>query len=172
MPHSPMSRAMKFLGQGTAYLALALALGYFSDSPAYVRFAPDTAMIKLSIGHSGKHKGVCSTRQFSGVKETRTTRRALQLCPRERHPVFVELSLNGELIFSRAQLPSGLADDGPSYFYERILVPAGRHRLDMRMRDSGRTEGFDYETTQQVELEPARNLAIVFSTSSANFVIK
>ena len=172
MPRNLMSRAMKFLGQGVAYLALAVVLGYFSNSPAYIRLAPDTAVMKLSISHGGKHKGECDIRQFAGIKETRTTRRALQLCPRERHPVLVEILLNGELIFSREQPPSGLSSDGPSYFYERITVPAGHHRLDMRMRDSGRAEGFDYETTQEVDLEPTRNLAVVFSTPSANFVIK
>ena len=129
MSRSLMPGAMKFLGQGAAYLALAVVLGYFSNSPAYIRLAPDTAVIKLSISHGGQHKGECGTRQFANIKETRTTRRALQLCPRERHSVLVEIFLDGERVFSREQPPSGLSSDGPSYFYERIAVPAGRHRL-------------------------------------------
>jgi hypothetical protein len=45
---------------------------------------------------------------------------------------------------------------------ERIVVPAGSQALTVRLRDSGRSEGFDRERRFEVELEPGRNYVMEF----------
>ncbi len=46
--------------------------------------------------------------------------------------------------------------------YRRFPVKAGRHRIEVRMRDSARTQGFDYEGAFDVTLAPARHFVIDF----------
>ena len=58
--------------------------------------------------------------------------------------------------------PAGLWKDGVSSVYRRFRVPAGVRQLHVRLRDSGRGAGFDYEARRAVELRPGRNLVIEF----------
>ena len=76
----------------------------------------------------------------------------------------VELERDGELLYTGEHRPAGLWDDGPATVYARFDVPAGPQSLTVRMRDSGRAEGFDYERTETVDLVPEQNLVIGFDT--------
>ena len=61
--------------------------------------------------------------------------------------------------------------DGEATLYEQFQVPAGPHRLTIRMRDSSRSEGFDYQLDQQVHIKEMQNLVIGFDPGSKQFVI-
>ncbi len=91
-------------------------------------------------------------------------------CPRQRLAVFVELVLDGRTLFRDTLPPTGWSDDGPSRVYERFAVSPGRHHLAVRMRDSDRTAGFDYEHAEEVVLHPGENLAIDFRADAGRFV--
>jgi hypothetical protein len=58
--------------------------------------------------------------------------------------------------------PTGLWNDGPSSALERFVVPQGRQELVVRLRDSGRQQGFDYERSISVDLSPQQNFVIEF----------
>ena len=51
-------------------------------------------------------------------------------------------------------------------------MPAGRHELIARLRDSDRRDGFDYERTAMVELAPAQSVAIDFRPEMGGFVFR
>ena len=42
------------------------------------------------------------------------------------------------------------------------MVPAGEHVLRVRLRDSVRTEGYPYDRSERVRLDPGRALAVDF----------
>jgi hypothetical protein len=94
------------------------------------------------------------------------------LCSRERLPVLVELELDGALLYRENLLPGGLAGDGQAQTYRRFEVPAGRHELALRLRDSDRAEGFDYDATETIELAPQQSLAIDFRHELGGFVLR
>jgi len=48
-------------------------------------------------------------------------------------------------------------------------VPAGRHRLDARLRDDGAKTGFDYTGTRTVVLEPGENFVVDFRAAEGGF---
>ena len=79
-----------------------------------------------------------------------------------RVPVLIELELDGELLYSAALPPSGLAGDGVSTAYQTFAVEPGQHRLVARLRDSSRAEGFDYEKASVITLSPLQNFVIDF----------
>jgi hypothetical protein len=51
-------------------------------------------------------------------------------------------------------------------------VPAGAKELTVRLRDSGRREGYDHERTAAIELEPRQNLVIDFRADTGGFSIR
>ena len=65
--------------------------------------------------------------------------------------------------------PSGLWSDGPSSVYERIGVAAGPHTITMRLRDSARESGWDYEQTVNADLAAGRYFTIMFRAANGGF---
>lgn len=166
-----MVSALRYVGQGAAYLLLALGIGFLSDSPAYTHFPPDMALIKLSLAH-GARKEKCRRRTPEELAKLPPNMRRPLDCARERLPVTVELLLDGKALYHAALPPTGLAGDGPSRTYQRFAVPPGPHELVVRLRDSGREDGFDYERTATLELKPAQSLAIDFRAEMGGFVFR
>jgi len=166
-----MPSPLQIIGQALAYLALALVIGIFSTWPGYTHLGENLSVVKLSVSHIGERKGECRERETSKVTITKTSRRALMICPRERHPVRLELTLDGNIIFDQEAQPSGLSNDGPSYFYKKLTIPSGAHSLKVRMRDSDKTDGFDYTTDEDVSLSPGQVLAIRFNDAKKALVL-
>ncbi len=166
-----MPSPLQIIGQALAYLALAVVIGIFSTWPGYTHLQENLSVVKLSISHIGERKGECRERETPKVAVTKSSRRALMICPRERLPVRLELTLDGAVIFDQEMQPSGLSNDGPSYFYQKLIIPTGPHSLMVRMRDSDRTDGFDYETIEEVSLSPGQVLAIRFNDAENALVL-
>ncbi|CAK0779203.1 conserved hypothetical protein [Gammaproteobacteria bacterium] len=157
----PRSR-WRYLGQGLAYLAFAAVVGYFSNSPGYTRLAADQAVIKLSFHHYGQRQSECRVRSAEEVANLPPNMRQALDCQRERSPIKVEMDLDDQSLYQGLQRPAGLHQDGVSYLYRRFAVPAGTHRLHLRLSDNPREAGFRYELTREVTLLPAQVLVIDF----------
>lgn len=157
------------LGQVVAYGAFAAAIGYFAAAPALRVADPAQAQLKLSLSHGGVPVSEC--RRYTAEELARlppNMRRPLD-CPRARVPVLLELEMDGRLLYRGSAPPTGLWDDGPSTIYRRFAVDPGAHRLVARLRDSRRTEGFDYVSERAVALVPRQNLVIDFRADKGGF---
>ncbi len=93
-------------------------------------------------------------------------------CPRQRLPVFIELAIDGETRYSASVPPTGLSGDGPSRIYQRFIVSPGKHAIVARLRDSDRSEGFDYQKTSEIELTARQSLAIDFRQEMGGFLFR
>lgn len=164
--------ALRYLGQGAIYLVFVVCLGYFSDRPAYTHFPPDMALLKLSFSHGGQPKAPCRQLSREELAKLAPNMRRATKCERERLPVLVELEVDGKLLYRATLEPTGLARDGRSRAYQRFTVPAGRHELVARLRDSARAEGFDYEHREEVDLASQQSLAIDFHSETGGFVFR
>ena len=98
--------------------------------------------------------------------------RSPTLCPRERAPLLVELDVDGRLAHRQLARPSGLSRDGSASLYLRQPVLAGSHLLAVRLRDSARSAGFDYQRQARVELRPGQILVIDFDSNSREIQLK
>lgn len=152
------------------YAVFAALIGFFSTRPVYRQLAPDLALIKLSFSHAGTHKEDCHILTPEELAKLAANMRQPVSCKRERVPLLVELELDGEVILQRSLPASGIAGDGESTLYHRIVAPAGGHDLTVRLRDSRREEGFDYESTARVELAPEQNYVIDFRAEAGGFI--
>ena len=167
-----MTNAARYLGQGVLYALVAATLGYFSTAPSYTHFPPDQAMVRLSFTHGADPRGPCRQLTAEEMGQLAPNMRVPTVCPRERLPVHVELELDGVLLYKAALPPTGLNSDGPSRAYEAFAVPPGRHILTARLRDTDRSEGFDYDVSTEVDLVPGRHLVIDFRADIGGFVIR
>jgi len=167
-----VSRALGYAGQAVVYALIGAAIAYFSTSPAYRSFADSDALIKVGFAHGGQHRHACHRRTPAELQKLPPNMRKPLSCPRERLPVLVRLEIDGRVILEKEYAPTGLSGDGPSSIYIRQAVPAGRHTLAVRMRDSKRTAGFDYNLRESIELAPRQNLAIRFRADLGKFLLE
>jgi len=167
-----MNIVLRYAGQALVYLLFAAFLGYFASAPRFTHFPPDQALIKLSLAHGAKRKGGCRRFTQAELQALAPNMRRPMDCPRQRLPVFIELAIDGETRYSASVPPTGLSGDGPSRIYQRFAVSPGKHAIAARLRDSDRSEGFDYQMTSEVELTARQSLAIDFRQEMGGFLFR
>lgn len=151
------------IGQGLLYGAFALFIGVFSGWPSYQALAPDHAMLKVSFIHHGQRLAPCRPYTAEELAKLPPNMRAPMKCGRERAPVTIQVELDGGTVFRHVAPPSGLSHDGASTVYRRLAVPAGEHRIVVRMKDSTGA-AFTHTREAIVQLKPAQVLVIDFDS--------
>jgi hypothetical protein len=167
-----VNKLQQFVGQAIAYALFVAVIGYFATRPAYTHLDPEQAIVKLSFSHAGERKGDCRRLTPEELAEVAPNMRRPLDCPRERTPLVVEFLLDDEMMFRGELAPAGLAGDGASTMYRKFPVPPGKHRLTARLRDTVRTEGFDYESEVDVTLEPRQNFVVDFKPALGGFTFR
>jgi hypothetical protein len=165
-----MTRPLRWLGQGLVIALIMLAIGVLADTPTYTAFPTDQAMIRIGFSHGGARD--CRERTPEELAALPPNMRAPLICSRERLPIRLEVDLDGSPLVHADLPPGGLRGDGPSRIYEGFPVAPGRYTIEARLRDSARDEGFDWQRTAEVTLEPRQNLVIEFRSDAGGFVIQ
>ncbi|MCO5105303.1 MAG: hypothetical protein M9919_15005 [Burkholderiaceae bacterium] len=166
-----MKRVFDWAGQALLYGGFAVFVGTFSQWPTYEPLAPDQALIKLSFVHHGQRVAECRPYTADELAKLAPNMRAPLKCERERAPVRVELDIDGVPAYQHVAEPSGLSRDGASTVYKRLEVPAGKHRITVRMRDTTATSGFTYQHDATVDLVPAQVLVIDFDAQRGEIIL-
>jgi hypothetical protein len=164
-----MRKVRQALGLAVVLAAFGAVLGYFTYRPSYEYFTDDKALIKISFTVGGKRVGKCIRRSRAELQKLPPHKRKVLICPRERHPIRLEILIDGHPRYRATIRPAGLSKDGSSRFYHGIVVPPGRHSIVARLVDSGRRAGFDYETKKAVELKPRQHFIIDFQRDHGGF---
>jgi ferredoxin/coenzyme F420-reducing hydrogenase delta subunit len=156
-------RLVRYAVVGTLVSAAIGLLGFFSHAPA-VRLRADTdAIVTLSFSHAGRSRQECRRLSAEEVAKLEPNmRRVGGDCPRGRWPVYMQLELDGRMVYAGTRQPAGLWKDGPSTLFARFLVPAGAQRARVALRESGRDRGFDASASAELDLKPGQNLVIEF----------
>lgn len=161
-------KALRFVAQLALYVPLMAILAYFSTEPRFSAVAPGEALVRVSFIHATQRKEACRERTPEELAKLAPNMRAALDCPRERSPLLVELELDGKVVLRREVQPSGLRRDGNAALYQRMALPAGRHRIVARLRD--RPEGdFNYLKDETVQLAAGRVLIIDFNAARGGF---
>jgi hypothetical protein len=127
------------------------------------------AQIKLSFSHASQHKEECRRLSPEEIAALAPNMRHPMDCPRKRVPVLVEMIVDGNILLRKSYAPTGLAHDGATSAYEKVSVTPGQHNLTIRLRDSNRGDGFDYEDSINISLAPRQQFVIDFRNSSFQF---
>lgn len=158
--------------QALLYGVFAAVIGFLSVAPAYHHADPELAVVKLSLSHAAERVEECVRLTPQQINERATRGAPINECQRERLPLAVELDVDGTTVLSLDAAPSGIWGDGPASVYERIAITAGPHTIAVRLRDSARDRGWDYEYSETVDLAPGRYFTITFRPENGGFVFR
>ncbi len=164
--------AGRWIGQFALYGAFALTVGVFSQWPLYHPMGAGQAQIKVSISRVGKPVGECRQRTAEELAKMPPNMRAPMDCPRERSPLSIDVELDGSSVLSRVVPPTGLSKDGASSIYERLIVPAGEHRLRVRLNDDVRPGAETHEREATVKLAAGQVLVIDFDAEKGGITLQ
>ena len=167
-----MNRWLSLAVQTAVLAAIVVPLAALSDWPLYRQIASQSAVIKLSFTHGSNRQAECRQRTAQELAKLPANMRKPLECPRTRNPVYVELDIDGHSIYRASLTPSGLSKDGPSRTYQRFTVDAGPHAVSVRMRDTARSTGFDYEKTESIVLAVDQNFVVDFRAEQGGFVFR
>ena len=164
-----MNNPLRIFLQAITYAAFAIIVGYLSASPAYDYADSGKATIKLSLSHAANRVKPCVRLTPEEIARLAANMRRSESCERQRLPLTVELEIDGETAANVRALPSGLWNDGPASIYERLEVEPGAHTITARLRDSDRSEGWDYTHTEDAMLVSGRYFTITFRAETGGF---
>jgi len=164
--------ALRIAAQFIVIAALFAGVAALSDWPAYSQIPKNSGVVMLTFVHGADRKGECRRLTPEEIARLPPNMRRVQDCPRGRRPIHVELDVDGRSVFKASLAPTGIAGDGPSRVYQRFVLPAGKHDLAVRMRDTARAEGFDHERRDSVELSADQMLVIDYRPESGSFVFR
>lgn len=167
-----MDKLLRYGAQALFFALLMVFVGWFASRPVYTQFPPDQAQIKLSFAHGAKRVEACRRLTPEEIAKLPARERRPNDCGRERRPIQVELVLDGVQVWHDELQPTGLSGDGPARAYQKFRVQPGSHEIVARLNDSGRADGYDYESRAVVELAPLQSLAIDFKADAGGFVFR
>jgi hypothetical protein len=165
-------KAVRLTGQFLVIAALFAGVAALSDWPRYHQMSKDSGVVMLSFVHGADRKGECRRLAPEEIAKLPPNMRRVQDCPRGRRAIYVELDVDGRGAYRSELLPTGIASDGPSRVYQRFVLPAGRHDVTVRMRDTARDAGFDHERSESIELSPDQMLVIDYRSESSSFIFR
>jgi len=163
---------MKVLREVLMYAVFMAVIGVLSVWPPYELVEEDRAIISLVFSHAGDRITECRILSQEELNKLPPNMRKPSDCPRERHPVRVELKSGERMLYQDTLPPSGIWADGKASIYQRIEVATGRHEVFIGMNDSGGSDDFDTTTSASVDMRPGRNLVIQFDEETEQFLIR
>ncbi len=93
-------------------------------------------------------------------------------CPRERHPVVVEVAIDGRKILDKSYAPTGLRKDMSSYIYEEFIIEPGKHSFTAKLYLSGPGAEPDYTLSGEAEVKPGNIALIRFDEQTERLVLE
>jgi hypothetical protein len=165
-------KALRLAGQFIVIAALFAGVATLSDWPTYAQIPKDAGVVMLTFVHGADRKGECRRLTPEEIAKLPPNMRRVQDCPRGRRAIYVELDVDGSKVYRASLAPTGIAGDGPSRVYQRFVLPAGRHEVSVRMRDTARADDFDHERHGSVELAPDQMLVIDYRPESGGFIFR
>lgn len=163
---------MKLLWEILAWVAFSAVVGLLSVWPRFEMIEEDKSIVTVTFSHAAQRVGECRQLTQEELNKLPPNMRKPADCPRERHPVRLELHSGDRILYQDILLPSGIWSDGKANIYHRVEIVAGIHQLFVGMNDSGGDVGFDFENSETMDIAPGRNVVVRFDPESGQFTIR
>ena len=160
------NKLLRYMLQALNYSIFIALIWYFATSPAIHPIDDDEAMLTIAFAHAGELREPCRRLSAQELAELAPNMRKIEDCPRERSPITIEASLDGDPLFSQTFRATGLFEDGGVDIYFSKTVAAGKHNLSLQMNDSVHIEGFNHEFEAEIDMPAARVLLVRFKPDS------
>lgn len=144
-------------GRLAAFLALltgvAWALAAFSAFP-WTGSAPGAAVLKVAFKHVApleREARALSREELERLPRHMRPAAGTATATGRRRDLALRVTLDGTVVLERTYRPGGLRGDGPTFAYEELALPTGRHRLTARVSVAGDREESDEAGTDEEE---------------------
>jgi hypothetical protein len=164
-----MTPTLAFLGRFAALALVFTGAAALSDWPPHRSLADNVGVLTLSFSHGADRRAACRKATPDELAALPPNMRRREICPRERPPIRVEIDIDGSAAFRADVPPSGIAGDGPSRVHRRLVLPAGAHTVEVRMRDRP-GDGFSWQSSRELEIEAADHRVVDFRADAGGFV--
>lgn len=171
-PVKPGRHPLRPIGAAAAWGLFAVSAVVFTIWPRFSQLQEGNAIISLTFSHAGQRKQECRKLSQEELNKLPPNMRKPSDCPRERHPVVVSFSADGEVLYEQSLPPSGFWEDGESTIYSRLEIPAGSHELFIGMNDSGNGEGFDFSGQANISLAEGQHVVVEFDHLQQIFIFR
>jgi len=162
----------RLLRRLAGYACCGAALAYCSAAPSYTQLPPDAALVRLSMTIAGTRLQACRPLSAAELERLPPNMRHAEQCPRERSPVRVRLLVDGAPLVDEVLYPRGLARDGAATIYRRIVVRAGRHRIQASVNEDVRQDAFQHVAAVSAELAPGRVMTVDFDREAGGVLFR
>ncbi len=146
--------------------AVALGLAAFSAYP-WVASAPGAAVLKVAFKHVAAFEekgGKAPREELAKLPRHMQPQETERARTGRRRDTVLRVDLDGRRLLDRAYRPGGLRHDGPTFAYEEVAVPQGRHLLEAVISDAGDdaedVERRRWALRQEVNVRPGHVLLI------------
>lgn len=156
-----MRQVFAIAGSLAVLILVVAAAAALSDWPMHRSLPENVGVLTLSFSHGADRKAACRKATPEELAALPPNMRRPEICPRERPAIRVELELDGRLAFEGDIAPSGIAGDGPSRVHRRFVLPAGTHRVEVRMRDRP-GDDFTWQASREMEIAAADHRVVDF----------
>lgn len=167
-----MIALLRTTGQFAVVLGLFALVAAVADWPVYRQIPSGSGVLMLSFVHGADRRADCRRLTAAEIAKRPPNMRRTMECPRDRRAIYVELEISGRDTYRAHLAPTGIAGDGPSRVYERFVLPAGEYDIAARLRDTARSEGFDYERRERIALSAKQLLVVDFRPQGAGFIFQ
>lgn len=169
--------------RASVVLLVLLAPVYFISDPPYAHYGPEDSILKVAFKQSGQRVDDCNERGLISEEgeryrgELKDARRVqmdiarLAKCSRERHPIMLEVYVDGEKSLDEAYAPTGLKKDLASYIYSELSLKPGERKIRALMYNSGSREKPAYVLEKTIEVAPGDVKVIWFDGKSGNLAL-
>lgn len=165
------NKFFRYALQAVNYSVFMALIWYFSNAPSVRQLEDDEAVMTIAFSHVGEFKEPCRKRTTEELMALPPNMRAPMDCVRERSPIIIEALLDNVLIYSHTAEAPGFFKDSGVDIYHMTKVSAGNHHLQIKMDDSVRKNGFEYDFEQDVTISPAQILLVDF-IKDQGFIVK
>lgn len=153
--------------QIAAFALFAACIGYFSHSPPHSLADPGTAILKISLTRATARIVPCVRLSPEEIAQLSPNMRREVQCERERRPLVLDVSVDGETLVGLEAKPSGVWSDGPVSLYSSHAITPGNHRLAVRLRESGPgAEDWEITLDENVRIEAGRYYTVTYRDES------
>lgn len=137
------------------FLVTAMGLAVFSAFP-WAASPPGTALLKVAFKHvapRAKAGRALSREELERLPRHMRPQGGVREEARAREETVLRVRLDDRVLLERTYRPSGFQHDGPTFVYEELALPLGRHRLRATLVDPGETPGREAEPEHRQRLD-------------------
>jgi len=160
----------RLIGFAALLAAVSWGLGAFAAFP-WTGSDPGAAMIRVAFKHVAAFEHAGPTRSKEEIEKL--PRHMRPTSPERartgrRVDTVLRVEVDGRPLLEKRYVPGGFRHDGPTFGYEELALPAGRHRLEMSLADARAERAPEearrrWQLEQEVDIGKGQALLIEFS---------